>query len=851
MLKISTDYFVPLALQRLTAGTDDEVKETVELLLLYRQVYVVPRNTRLAIAVHLTPLLRHSDITIRYWSARALGEYHCPEVLPFLREALMSEENPSVRGWMQGAVAHLSDVDIDHLRRDLQSPYPETRSLAAQALFFSPATEARSLIGSSMDEDDRSVLSWKLLALPGPFHMRSRSALIYPADTPAFWGSNPTSKPSIDLLRNLLKSGDDQIEEYSIWNAALGRIIELSSLVKNIATPTGHASPRVREWAYKFLGFVPDRNDLPSLISVLDLEDDPKVRQGVVFAIGRIGGPEALEHLVDVLHNDSDDDVRRWAARAMLGSRIPWSGAESSLIGIVERGDSEIVIREILGALENKGSIALLEKLPIIEERAKSQGFALVRLLLSVASERMDFAAKDKLISMLSEGRIAPPEVTSVAYVMAEHYGVASRMIAISSNCFTELDTYRQGMSLLFEAVALSETDLVLCGKVLSDALDSLQAVRRDLSSAGQEDNANGRKLNPLFAFGQFYEELGLSYRDIMEGFESRLRGDFDAAATYLGKARDFYKLHESDQALSATERSLCSAIKLWLSFQMELTKIVRLGEFSDGLWTLALSSLRAAILRARDALRLSLASRLEEVVLETSEIVDSGALERIFDRTSKVNLVLLSIPVALDAPFSAYRMVKVDIVHAVETLDGVRLLCRIKVDRLLMQNTRDPFKVHLVFYLPFGVKVREIFSSAEVKNRIAGDEAVFERMLMVDAEDYTGAVEGITFQPLLRFADLELVCGDPVTVEVVKDGGSEAQSFAELRGKILQRFDQEELRTLCQDLGIDYDDLRGEGRTAKARELLALLKRRGRLEELREILEPNTARRDICPNQR
>lgn len=53
------------------------------------------------------------------------------------------------------------------------------------------------------------------------------------------------------------------------------------------------------------------------------------------------------------------------------------------------------------------------------------------------------------------------------------------------------------------------------------------------------------------------------------------------------------------------------------------------------------------------------------------------------------------------------------------------------------------------------------------------------------------------------------------------------------LRKTLCDRFSQEELRTLCFDLCIDYDNLSGEGKEAKARELVAYLERRGELEHL------------------
>jgi hypothetical protein len=49
----------------------------------------------------------------------------------------------------------------------------------------------------------------------------------------------------------------------------------------------------------------------------------------------------------------------------------------------------------------------------------------------------------------------------------------------------------------------------------------------------------------------------------------------------------------------------------------------------------------------------------------------------------------------------------------------------------------------------------------------------------------------------------------------------------------LTQRFDLEELRTLCFQLGVGYDDLRGEGRTAKTRELILLCQRKGQLDRL------------------
>jgi len=55
------------------------------------------------------------------------------------------------------------------------------------------------------------------------------------------------------------------------------------------------------------------------------------------------------------------------------------------------------------------------------------------------------------------------------------------------------------------------------------------------------------------------------------------------------------------------------------------------------------------------------------------------------------------------------------------------------------------------------------------------------------------------------------------------------------LRKTIDKRFNEGELRTLCFDLGVDYDGLPGQGKVDKARELVSFLERRDRIPELVE----------------
>ncbi len=58
---------------------------------------------------------------------------------------------------------------------------------------------------------------------------------------------------------------------------------------------------------------------------------------------------------------------------------------------------------------------------------------------------------------------------------------------------------------------------------------------------------------------------------------------------------------------------------------------------------------------------------------------------------------------------------------------------------------------------------------------------------------------------------------------------------LTQLRELLSACFNEGELRTLCFDLGIDYDDLPGQGKANKARELAAYFARRGHIPELVE----------------
>ena len=63
-------------------------------------------------------------------------------------------------------------------------------------------------------------------------------------------------------------------------------------------------------------------------------------------------------------------------------------------------------------------------------------------------------------------------------------------------------------------------------------------------------------------------------------------------------------------------------------------------------------------------------------------------------------------------------------------------------------------------------------------------------------------------------------------------------EQLAQLLKNLVEYFNLEDLRALCFDLGLDYDELRGEVKSARARELITVMLRQNRLTELASKLQ-------------
>lgn len=68
------------------------------------------------------------------------------------------------------------------------------------------------------------------------------------------------------------------------------------------------------------------------------------------------------------------------------------------------------------------------------------------------------------------------------------------------------------------------------------------------------------------------------------------------------------------------------------------------------------------------------------------------------------------------------------------------------------------------------------------------------------------------------------------------RDEEAHRHHLTDLRRRMVATLGDEELQTLCFDLGVDYESLKGQGKEAKARELVIQCDRKGKLSQLVEL---------------
>jgi len=108
-----------------------------------------------------------------------------------------------------------------------------------------------------------------------------------------------------------------------------------------------------------------------------------------------------------------------------------------------------------------------------------------------------------------------------------------------------------------------------------------------------------------------------------------------------------------------------------------------------------------------------------------------------------------------------------------------------------------------------------------------------------VPSELTRGVIDVLAAEGMVRIARLDLEVRCTLTRHAFEAVDSnfglhqKQEDEEQLYHAIMGRFNDDELRTLCFRLGVDYDDLGGTAKSGKARELVLYMKRKRRLQEL------------------
>ena len=179
----------------------------------------------------------------------------------------------------------------------------------------------------------------------------------------------------------------------------------------------------------------------------------------------------------------------------------------------------------------------------------------------------------------------------------------------------------------------------------------------------------------------------------------------------------------------------------------------------------------------------------------------------------------------------------------------------REEFDQAYARWQRDPGSLEIWMY--FSEQPAAFATMAELEQK--GKVLAFRQELQTqkgaltwayrDPADFETQVRGHLEDFVARFAArADHAAPDAATPAPV---GRLPAALAPLRDELARRFTKEELRGLCFDLGVDYDDLPSTTKTGQAQDLILYLERSGRLAELLALcrrLRPTAKWDDIWP---
>jgi HEAT repeat protein len=293
----------------------------------------------------IIPLLNDEQPRLRAVAATALGRIADTSASAFLEKALFDKE-PDVRNAAAWALGELRDRGAVDALIELTKVY-QTREVAIVALGKIGEPEAITTLITLIQDKDMTYpearAAEEALASFGALSVAPLIGTLRPSDVEKNRRNIAClvriGEPAVASALVLSTSHDYLLRMYAAW------IIQRvgPSAVPALAAASNDSDPEIRAYVAEFLGDIGDNRGLPTLVRLLEKDNNLTVRWKSIEAIGKMGVPLPEDELLRLV-SSRDLFVRRSTAWVLAESRSP---VPENVLAVLQKDDDLYIKKHV------------------------------------------------------------------------------------------------------------------------------------------------------------------------------------------------------------------------------------------------------------------------------------------------------------------------------------------------------------------------------------------------------------------------------------------------------------------------------------------------------------------------
>ena len=302
-------------------------------------------------AVAVTALLgslSDSSLVVRMDTARSLGRIGDIDTMPQLVRAMETDPDPLVREAAARSVGGFGASGFEWLSSAALSERSTVRAAAATGLAATGDARSVAVLAPLMTDADSGVRLRAIWALGELKQVGALPLLLVALEDPehTLRGEAANAIPrlgtdAIPALIQALRAGNPSVREGAVQALAQMETPAVTPLVEALADPNADVRVSAAEALISAVGEQPlDASNRDRMVQALH-DDNPRVRSGIVRALGRSPGADLVTFLTDRLRDD-DALVRAAAVDSLLGAPAP--PPVQVFVGLL--GDPDLVVRK-------------------------------------------------------------------------------------------------------------------------------------------------------------------------------------------------------------------------------------------------------------------------------------------------------------------------------------------------------------------------------------------------------------------------------------------------------------------------------------------------------------------------